>query len=37
VLAGTVDAVGEVILELWWADAGWRDALHRLSLADDRQ
>ena len=37
VLAGTVDAVGEVILELWWADAGWRDALHRLSLAGDRQ
>jgi hypothetical protein len=37
VLSGTVDAIGEAILPLWWEDAGWRDALRRLSLADDRQ
>jgi hypothetical protein len=32
VLAGTVDAVGEVILELWWADAGWRDAVRAMAV-----
>jgi hypothetical protein len=37
VLSGTVDAIGEAILPLWWEDAGWRASLRRLSLADDRE
>jgi len=37
VLGGTVSAIGEVILPLWWDDAGWRHSLRAMSLADDRQ
>jgi hypothetical protein len=31
-LAGTVDAIGEVILPLWWDDAGWRAALRAMAV-----
>lgn len=38
VLGGTVTATGQVLMRLWWADAGWRARLVELSrlAADDR-
>jgi len=31
VLGGTVSAIGEVVLPLWWDDAGWRSALRAMA------
>jgi hypothetical protein len=39
VLGGTVTAIGQVMLDLWWPTPGWRRVLVAMSrsLADDRE